>query len=606
VPTRGSAAAEVRVLARRRLPVILLALAVAFGGIAWRLVQVQALSAERFDELGRAQRVRHVSLAAQRGNIFDRRGRELALSVPHETVWANPRQVDDPAGYARRLAPLLAEGSDVAATEARLRERLVKRDLAFVYLQRKVEHSTATKVRELGLPGVHFVPESKRHYPSALASSVLGLVGVDNEGLGGLEMRYEELLAGRPGELVVERDPHGREIPQGLREYSPALPGGDLVLTLDQGLQFEAERALVEAVKETSSRSARAIVLDLRTGEILAMANVTTAHEDRPTGPDPSTMRNRAVADVYEPGSTNKLITVAAAIEEGIVSPSTGFTVPDRLQVADHVFSDHDPHPTETWSVRDILVHSSNIGAILIGQRLGKHRLDRYLRQFGFGATTGLQFPGEASGILLDIDDWYPTSMGTVPIGNGLAVTALQMLDVYAAIANDGVLVQPKLVKGTVDATGVRRDTPPSPTRRVVSAATARTMRGMLVDVVREGTGTLAAIPGYAVAGKTGTARKPLEGARGYSDRHVASFAGFAPADDPRLAAIVVLDEPFPIYGGVVAAPVFARIMQEALRLEGIGPDPALDPAGPDPGGTPRGTPTGGTVGSLIPSSPTG
>lgn len=584
-----------RGLVRRRVPWLFTALAVVFLAISWRLVEVQALSAGRFEEMGKVQRVRRVTLAAERGTIFDRDGNELALSIPQQTVWADPRVVADPAGYARQLAPLLAgEGADGAgagagaALQATIEERL-RKDAAFVYLARKVDDVTADKVRALQLPGVHFAPESERHYPSELAASVLGLVGLDNEGLSGLELQYDEVLAGKPGEIVVERDPQGRDIPQGLRRVEPATPGSDLVLTIDHGLQFEAERALTEAVAEANAKGARAIVADVTTGDVLAMANVS-ARQDGPAAPDDRSTGNRAVADVYEPGSTNKVITVAAALEEGLVSPGTTFTVPDRLRVADHVFSDHEPHPTEEWTVRRILVESSNVGAILIGKALGKDRIDSYLRRFGFGETTGLDFPGEASGLLLDPDEWYPTSAGTVPIGNGLAVSALQMLDVYVTIANDGVWREPRLVRATVDDEGRRHDQGLGEARRVVSSETAHLVREMLAGVVEEGTGSAAAIPGYRVAGKTGTARKPLDGARGYSGEYVASFVGFVPADDPKLAAIVVVDEPRPIYGGVVAAPAFARIMKHALRLEGVAPSNA-----PPAGGGGHTVPVGGS-----------
>lgn len=552
---------------------MLVVLALAFSAVGWRLVEVQALSSERFEALGREQRVRRVTLAAERGTIFDRDGNELALSVPQHTVWADPRVVADPAGYARQLAPLLAgEDEDVADEEEQLRSRLASEDAAFVYLERKVDDTTAGKVEALGLPGVRFVPESERHYPSDLAASILGMVGVDNQGLSGLELRYEDVLSGEPGELVVERDPQGRDIPQGLRRYEPPVPGSDLLLTVDQGLQFEAERALVDAVEEYGAAAGRAVVMDVATGDVLAMANVTAGTDGERAAPDGRSGRNRAVTDVYEPGSTNKVITVSAAVEEGLVAPGTRLTVPDRLRVADHVFTDHEPHPTEEWSVRRILVESSNVGAIKIGQMLGKARLDRYLRDFGFGQETGLGFPGESPGLLLEPDEWYPTSMGTVPIGNGLAVTALQMLEVFVTVANDGVWREPRLVREAVDDEGRRRDLPFGPTRRVVSEATAEQVRSMLTDVVAEGTGANASIPGYGVAGKTGTARKPLDGRRGYGDEHVASFVGFAPAAEPRLAAIVVLDEPTPIFGGVVAAPTFARIMRHALRLEGVAP----------------------------------
>jgi cell division protein FtsI (penicillin-binding protein 3) len=560
---------------RRRSVALLVVISLGLSGIVLRLTQVQALSASQYAEKGAVQRVRKITLAAERGSIFDRNGIDLALSVSQQTVWANPRVVDDPGGYAAKLAPVLG------VSEKTLRERLSKKKAAFVYLARKVDEATAEAVRKLALPGVDFVPESKRFYPSGnLAAPLLGAVGLDNQGLAGLEVAWEKSLAGRPGELVVEQDPQGRRIPQGLSRLTPAVRGRDLVLTIDQSLQFEVERALVEAVAGARAKGATAVVAEVHTGAILAMANVSG---DGGGGAQPATSseRNRAVTDVYEPGSTNKVITMAGALEEAVVTPQTRFTVPDQLPVGNHVFSDHEPHPPTDWSTTDILVQSSNVGSIMVAQQLGKARLDAYLRAFGFGSRTGVGFPGEATGLLLDPDDWWVTSMGTVPIGNGLAVSALQMLNVYMTIANGGVWRAPMLVGATVDAGGLRHPIRPGPVRRVVSAGTAGKLNEMLRQVVRDGTGKNAAISGYTVAGKTGTARKPLVGARGYSGEYVASFVGFVPAEAPRLAAVVVLDEPTPIYGGQVAAPVFARIMQYALRLERIPPPAPVAQAAP-------------------------
>jgi cell division protein FtsI (penicillin-binding protein 3) len=568
---------------RRRIVAMLLVSTLGLTAVVLRLTQVQAMSASRYEKRGVNQRVRTVTLAAERGSIFDRNGTDLALSVSEETVWANPRVVDDPAGYAAKLAPILK------MDEKTLKQRLSKRPSAFVYLARKVDSATAEEVRRLQLPGVDFVPESKRFYPSgSLAGPLLGTVGLDNQGLAGLEVQHDKALSGRPGELTVERDPTGRRIPQGLSRLSPATRGADLVLTVDQSLQYEVERALVEAVTAANAKGGTAVVEDIRTGAVLAMANVVGAMAGSPARPANGSEKNRAVTDVYEPGSTNKVITMAGALEEAVVTPETRFKVPDKLAVGNHVFSDHEPHPPIDWSVTDILVNSSNIGTITVAQKLGKERLDRYLRAFGFGDPTGVGFPGEASGLLLDPGNWYVTSMGTVPIGNGLAVSALQMLQVYVAIANGGVWRPPQLVGATIDAEGKRKVIEPAPTRRVVSTRTAEQLNEMMRKVVAEGTGTKAAIPGYSVAGKTGTARKPLEGARGYSGQYVASFVGYVPADAPRLAAAVVLDEPIPIYGGQVAAPVFSRIMQYALRLDRI-PPPAPPPgAVPAPGVTPE------------------
>jgi len=571
--TEAGRAATGHRLTGRRAMALLIVLSLGLSAVILRLTQVQAVSAAQYEKLGAGQRIRNISLAAERGAIFDRNGVDLALSVNQQTVWANPKVVTDPAGYAAKLAPILGMDQKVLA------DRLGQKNHAFVYLARKVDDDTAEAVKKLGLEGVDFVPESKRFYPSGtLAGPLLGSVGIDNDGLAGLEVQYDKKLAGKPGELVVEQDPQGRRIPQGYSRLEPATRGNDLILSLDQSLQYELERALVDAVGAATAKGGLAIVEDTRTGGILAMANVTGdgAGAARPSGVNE---HNRAVTDVYEPGSTNKVITMAGALEDGLVTPDTKFTVPDKLPMANAVFEDHEPHPPISWSVTDILVNSSNVGTIMVGQKLGKNRLDHYLRAFGFGAKTGVGFPGEPAGLLLDPDHWYVTSMGTVPIGNGLAVSALQMLQVYVTVANGGLYRPPRLVEATIDADGDRRPVDVAEPRRVVSAETAGKLSSMLTQVVQSGTGTNAAVPGYLAAGKTGTARKPLDGARGYSGNYVASFVGFVPAQDPRLAAVVVLDEPTPIYGGQVSAPVFARIMQYALRLERIPPPPGSPPA---------------------------
>lgn len=547
---------------RRRLTALLGVLAVLFAVVAARLVQVQAVSRSSYAAVGESQRLRSVVLPAGRGAIFDRNGRDLALSIPQQTIWANPHLVTDPAGAARALARV------VGVDERVLRDRLSS-DAGFVYVKRKVDDATAKKVKALDLDGVFFVDEPKRFLPAGdLALPVLGVVGLDNEGLAGLELQYEKRLAGRPGELSVERDPFGHEIPAGQREFVPAEPGDDLVLTLDRSLQYEVERSLRAEIEQANAKGGIAVVMNPRTGEILAMANLS---RDPESGRVVPSVNNEAVTSVYEPGSVNKVITISAAIEEGLVAPDTTLAVPDHLLLGGHVFTDHDPHPVKQWTVTDVMANSSNIGTIMIGQKLGKQRIDAYLRKFGLGSKTGLGFPGEPRGLLLDPAKWSGSSMGSVPIGYGLAATALQMLGAYNTIANGGVWVAPKLVKATVDANGDQHPTPAPARRRVVSARTAEQVNAMLQQVVEHGTGTAAAIDGYTVAGKTGTARKPFAG--GYKQgAYMASFAGFVPAEDPQLSAIVVLDEPVPIYGGTVSAPVFADVAQYALRLFRIPP----------------------------------
>lgn len=557
---------------RRRLVVTLVLLLVAFTAVTGRLVEVQALSGADYAAFGAAQRFQQITLPAERGSIFDRNGNDLAVSLPQTTVWANPSLIKRPVEVATALAGPL--GLDGEATTS-LAAKLTRKGSQFAYVARRVDDAVADAVAELRLPGIAFVDEPKRFAPAGdLARSVLGGVDVDNQGLSGLERQYDRSLHGAAGGLVVEKDPDGRTIPGGDVERVPARRGADLVLTLDRSMQYETERALAAQILAKGAKGGIAIVSRPATGEILAMANFTT---DPDTGEIVATGNNIGVTAVYEPGSVNKVITVAAALEEGLVRPETELSVPDTLMVADHLYSDHDPHPTENYSVTRILTESSNIGTIELAGMVGKDDFDRYLRSFGLGSKTALAFPNEAAGVLLAPEHYSGTSMGSIPIGQGIAVTALQMLHTYNVLANDGVYVAPKLVLETVDSAGARHSTPTAASRRVVSSDTAQAMRDMLVNVVAEGTGTRGGITGYSVAGKTGTARKPLpEG--GYQDaagnyHYVANFVGFVPAEKPELSIIVVIDEPAgDIFGGTVAAPVFADLAQYGLRLFRIPP----------------------------------
>jgi cell division protein FtsI (penicillin-binding protein 3) len=547
---------------RRRLVALGVVMMLAFAGVAVRVTLVQGLSWREYSELGESQRLRRVQLPAERGSLLDRNGKELAMTMAQRTVWANPRLVSDPAAEARALAPVLE------MDEARLRDKLTE-STTFTYLARRVSDDVATLVEALKLPGVSFIEEPKRFQPAgALAASILGQVGDDNEGLTGLELQFDQRLSGSPGELLVERDPSGSEIASGMREHRASKRGDDLMLTLDMALQYETERALAAQIVASKAKGGTVIVTDPRNGEVLAMANLVAGPEGAPPTPAPN---NLGVTSVYEPGSVNKVITIAGALEEGVVKPADVLPVPDKLNVGGSMFRDHDAHEEKAWTVTDIVANSSNIGTIMIGSDLGKHRLDRYLRSFGLGATTALDFPGESPGLLIDPDggQWSDPAIGTVPIGQGLAVTALQMLGAYNTVANGGTYVAPKLVMGSIDTDGKTHSAKPSARRRVVSSLTAQQMTMMLAEVTRVGTGKQAQIEGYTVAGKTGTAKKPVPGGAGYQDgAYVATFAGFTPAENPRLSVIVLIDEPTQggYYGGEVAAPVFAQVARYALR----------------------------------------
>lgn len=544
----------------RRLAALHLLLLLGLSTVGGRLVVLQLRDAEALTALARDQRVRRVELPAERGSMYDRNGRMLALSLPAVAVYADGRLVTDPARSATRLAPLL----EVPPRELR---RLLASGDPFVYLARRVDAEVAEEIERLRLPGIGFLQESKRYYPAGdLAAQAVGFVGVDDVGLAGLELAYDDVLAGRPGEMVVEQDPAGRSIPLGERRVIPPVPGTDLVLTIDRDLQFQAQRALKAAVRANSAKGGTVVVMDPRSGEILAMATYPWFDANRFTEARPAAIRARAVTDVYEPGSVNKVITAAAALEEGVIGLRDVLRVPDHYTLGDKTFHDAHPHPRLRMTLADVLAQSSNVGTMMVAQRLGRERLAAYLERFGFGRETGLRFPGEADGILPAAEGWWVTSMGTIPIGQGIAVTPLQMLSVYATIANGGVRVEPTLVRGHHDEEGRFVAAPPQWSTQVVSEAVARQLTRMLAHAVREGTGTAAQVPGYWVAGKTGTARKPKVDALGYyDDRYVASFIGFAPARSPRLVVAAILDEPVTVYGGVAAAPLFREVTRFAL-----------------------------------------
>jgi cell division protein FtsI/penicillin-binding protein 2 len=482
-------------------------------------------------------------------------------------VVADPSMVEDPLGAAQELAPVL--GLKVNAV-ARSLQGAAPTD-RFEYVARQVDPKVAKRVGRLNLAGIFLRDDPKRVYPNGpLASHLLGFVNIDGSVKEGIEAQYDELLEGSPGRMSLERDPSGRPLPQAEYSYERPTPGQSLLLTLDKDIQYFTELTLAEAVRTYKASAATAIVVRPRTGEILALANVPSFDPNRYNHSEAQERRNRALTDVYEPGSVFKIVTASAALAEGVAGPDSTYVVPDELPVADRVIHDSHYHETESMTFARIIQESSNVGTVKIGLDLGEKRLSEYVRKFGFGARTGLDFPGESSGIVPPLEFWSGSSIANIPIGQGVAVTPIQMLSAYATIANHGVWVEPKLLRGRLDATGAAIGSTPPTRRRVVPRSAARSLTDILRGVVSEGTGTEAQIPGYDVAGKTGTAQKVADGE--YVDRHVASFAGYAPAKNPRVAAIVVMDEPTPIWGGSTAAPTFKLIMQRALRELGVAP----------------------------------
>jgi cell division protein FtsI (penicillin-binding protein 3) len=502
-----------------------------------------------------SQQIEDLPVPARRGTIFDRHGTELAVSEDSVTVIANPFLLDNPAAVAARLAPLIGRDED------ELLRKLSDRDAGFVYLRRKMNATLGEKVERLEIEGIDTLVEPKRTYPQGyLASQVLGTVGTDNYGLAGLEQARNDELAGDDGKRRLVKDALGE--PVSLIDVERAESGEDLHLTLDAAIQERTEAVLAEVGQTYQPTGATALVMDPRTGEILALANWPRVNANDLAGAPGYARQNRAIQASYEPGSTFKPITVSGALEENLVEPDTQFSVPPTLQVADRTIGEAHEGGGGTFTVSEILAQSSNVGSVMIGLKLGAERFDRWVRRFGFGKPTGVDLPGEQQGIVLRPEDYSGSSMGNMPIGQGIAVTPIQMATAYTAIANGGLMREPYIVAG--------HGRPP---RRVLSRGNAQRVSRMLEGVLAAGgTAEEAQVEGYRLAGKTGTAEKAENG--GYSETDfVASFIGYAPARNPRLLVAVMVDEPRgSIYGGVVAAPAFERIMEFALPYLKIPP----------------------------------
>jgi cell division protein FtsI (penicillin-binding protein 3) len=542
-----------------------------FGALAIRLVHLQVVRAQPLGSLGESQRVREFTLPAHRGSILDRDNEPLAISTEARAITANPKLLAadgvDITALAEQIAPLI--GTSVV----RVRTALDQPDRGFVYLARRQTPQAAEAVMDLGLPHVSTERETMRSYPADdTAGQILGFVDVDSNGLSGIESAFDRILRGTPGWRVLERDPQGRPIPQGRSAVVEPVRGNDVVLTIDRDLQYQVEAALQRGVNSTNATRGTAIVLDAVTGEILAMANHPPLNPNDFGDADESQMRNRVVTDVYEPGSVFKVITASAAIENGIATPATTLVVPATIEVGGRVFSEYEYHPTQRMSYGQAIAQSSNVGTIKVAGLVGKRLLMQTMHRFGIGRAAGVGFPGESTGLLPPASEWSGTSIATIPIGQGVAVTPLQMASVYATLANDGVRVTPRLVRGTIASDGTFQPVPEPKATRAVSSYTAAQVRSMLVGVVQEGTGKPAQIPGYVVGGKTGTARVPRPDGLGYSNRIITSFAGLAPAEDPRLVALVQLEDPKPRYASGTAAPVWREIMQTALSWMGVPP----------------------------------
>jgi cell division protein FtsI (penicillin-binding protein 3) len=547
----------------RRIGLLFLAFCALLVLAGLRALQLGGLKSGSLREKADTQQVSQVPVPARRGTITDRKGVELAVSEPADDVAVTPYLIKDPAGAARRLAPLLQQPLDGVL------RKVAQRHTGFVYLVRQLPASQAQRIARLNMPGIQLIPSSRRIYPQRwMAAQLLGAVGTDGNGLSGLEYARDKMLRGKDGERRLVKDALGQQI--SLADVRAAQPGHNVTLTLDAAIQDKVEAVLQQVGQKFSPRGATALVMDPRNGAILALASWPRVDADNLSGAPGYARQNRAIGSTYEPGSTFKAFTVAGALMDHKVTPSTPFNVPPQLQVADRTIHDAEDHGYETLTTAQILAQSSNIGADLIAAKVGSTRFDHWVRTFGFARPTGIDLVGEESGIVPQLKQYSGSTMGNLPIGQGLAVTPMQMAAAYSAIANGGILRPPHIIKR------VGERTMPTPRgRRIIKPAVAAQLRAMLVGVLGPGgTASEAAIPGYKLAGKTGTAQKPDPIHGGYSDtKFVASFVGFAPADDPRLLVAVMVDEPQgEIYGGLVAAPAFQAITSFALPYLGIPP----------------------------------
>ncbi len=557
-------------LSGRRLVALLAALLLGLGGIVVRLGFLQVRGAEDLAERGLAQRLKTFELAADRGMILDRSGAPLAISLEARDIYADPTLVDDPVEQAIVLAPVL--GRPVGELE-----RALAAPGTFAYLARQVDVDVAESVAALRLPGIGSLPSTRRSYPSGdLASQVLGFVGTDGYGLEGLEAAFEDELAGTPGTRRAEVSASGQEIPGGEGTLQEPRPGRDLVTTIDREIQYQAQSALRRAVKENGAIGGTIIVMDPITGDVYAMASYPWFDPNRFGEFEVDRRRNRAVTDTWEPGSVNKIITAAAAIETGSVALDERFAVPAARRVSGFTIHDSHPHPVARMTLGDIIAKSSNIGASLVADQVGNGPLVRFLSRFGYGRPTGIGLPGEAGGVLPPLDGWSDVTRATVSFGQGVSVTPLQMASVYATVANGGVWVRPRIVRGTKGPGGTLTPAPGPATRRVLSPETADLLTRMLAYVVEDGTGGNAQIPGFQVAGKTGTTKK-LDRNGSYTNRYVASFIGFLPAAEPRVVVVAIIDEPQTVYGGIAAAPLFQDVARFAIQRLGIEAAPPVD-----------------------------
>jgi cell division protein FtsI (penicillin-binding protein 3) len=562
---------------RRRLIVALIVIAAVLLGLIGRVAYLQTTEAETLRSAAASQWTRSVTISAQRGTVFDRHGAELAMSVPAVTVSINPKLIDNGPATVQILDDLLGLPDDKVAE---LLAEIESKDRGFVFVRRQADADIGDQLAAMKLAGVNVDRESRREMPGGdTGRSIIGRTNIDGVGISGLELQFDDMLTGTGGEMRREVAPGGRSIPGSETVTAQPVAGDDLVLTLDRSVQYSTEQVLLEQVASIGAKGATAIAMDTVTGEIYSMASVRRNDE---SGVYEVTSGNFAAVDAYEPGSVAKVITIASALSEGLVTPETSYVVPWRKQYYDDLLKDSHEHPDEVMSVARILAESSNIGTIFVQQEMGRELHRDYMAAFGLGSKTALDFPGESPGILKQAEDLWGSERVTVAYGQGVSSTSLQLVAAINTIANRGTYVAPKLLKATVGSDGTVTETEPSESRPVVSEQSAVQTTEMMRTVVCSGTATRAQVDGLSVAGKTGTAFKAADNGTYFDENgnriYYSSFVGFFPAEDPQVTVLISVDEP-PAgtndrFGGTAAAPVFAELAPTLIHELGIVPTP--------------------------------
>jgi cell division protein FtsI (penicillin-binding protein 3) len=544
-----------------------------FALVALRAFDLQVLQKKEWNERAERQHQKTIPLTPQRGTIFDSNGAELAVSVDVNSIFVEPHKLEDRAVIAKKLAKAL----DLSTRSVKAK---LKSNSNFVWLKRQVSPSQSERVKAMKVKGVGMIKEPRRFYPNSnIAAHLLGFTGLDPKGLEGLELKYDSMILGRGGYLVMERDALGRGIGSGLPQVQGATRGHDLYLTLDKNLQYIAERELADGLRKTGAKAGTVVMLEPTTGKVLAMASYPEYNPNSFSKYKPSQWRNRAVCDSFEPGSTFKVVLMAAALNEAVINTTQKIDCENgKFRVGGKDIHDHKRYQKLTPA--EIIKYSSNIGAAKIGKQLERKAFYSYIQDFGFGQRTGVDLPGEAVGIVRPSNKWFEVDLAAISFGQGISVTPIQLTSAVAAIANGGYLMEPYLVDRVVDSQGqVTQQNQPNMVRKVIARDVAQVVTRMMEMTTEEGgTATKARVPGFRVAGKTGTAQKVDAVTGGYSvDKRVASFIGFLPAEEPRLVMLVTIDEPKKVvYGGLTAAPVFSRIAAQAMQYLKVAPNVAV------------------------------